>query len=430
MKKLIIISSFFLVIIIVSTIGYKVVSANTKIDEVDDIVTYQEEQEEYLTYYNYDLDNPNIIVNPYKNSPLTALIIFETKEEEEVYITVQGKDTNSTYTNKFTKSKVHYVPVFGLYPDYNNKVIIKCGEITKEYNIKTEKLPDDFIIIPKENNTNNLYFITSDNYTYALDNNNEVRWYLTSKYSGKISRLSNGHLLLSNDSLIEESYSSGLVEIDLLGKVYNEYDIGNIYYGSYAETSKSLLILSTNLLEIDKQSGIITREINLDTNYNTISYNSKTNKIILKNIANTLEIGYNNETTKLFPNNSITNENEILLPLYNIDKYKIEISNKFTNNKETTESDKNILLLNYKKIDKDYEQYQINIIKEKNRLVIEASFEENDEAYIILDKFLGKKIYNLKNGYNYINEKGLSGDYSIYIKVNNKLYKTNNYVTF
>ena len=41
MKKTLIISSFILVLIITSTIGYKVVSANTKIDEVDDIITYQ-----------------------------------------------------------------------------------------------------------------------------------------------------------------------------------------------------------------------------------------------------------------------------------------------------------------------------------------------------------------------------------------------------
>ena len=32
----------------------------------------------------------------------------------------------------------------------------------------------------------NLYFITSNKYTYAIDNNNDVRWYLTKKYSKKI----------------------------------------------------------------------------------------------------------------------------------------------------------------------------------------------------------------------------------------------------
>ena len=57
MKKILIISSFFLALMLSSTIGYKVVSANTKITEVKDIITYQESKEDYLTYYNYTLDN-------------------------------------------------------------------------------------------------------------------------------------------------------------------------------------------------------------------------------------------------------------------------------------------------------------------------------------------------------------------------------------
>ena len=85
------------------------VSANTKIDEVDDIVTYQQTKEDYLTPYNYTLDNPNIVLNPYGNSPLTALIMFETPTEEEVTVTIKGKDQNSTYTNSFKKETKHYI---------------------------------------------------------------------------------------------------------------------------------------------------------------------------------------------------------------------------------------------------------------------------------------------------------------------------------
>ena len=62
--------------------------------------------------------------------------------------------------------------------------------------------------------------------------------------------------------------------------------------------------------------------------------------------------------------------------------------------------------------------------------MINGAFKKEEKAYLILDKFLGKKVYDLENGYNYINSTGLSGDYSIYIKIDNKIYKTNNYVTF
>ena len=43
--------------------------------------TEQEELEKEFTSKGYTLDNPNIIVDPYHNSPLTALVIFETEEE-------------------------------------------------------------------------------------------------------------------------------------------------------------------------------------------------------------------------------------------------------------------------------------------------------------------------------------------------------------
>lgn len=431
MKKLLIISIFILAIILASTVGYKVVSANTKIDEVEDIITYQEKKEDYLTYYNYTLENPNIVLDPYGISPLTALIIFETETEEEVSITIQGKDENSTYTNKFQKEKIHYIPVLGLYPNYDNKVTIECGNIIKTYTIKTSPLPDDLQITNTEkNNTNNLYFISSNNYTYAIDSNNDVRWYLTTNYLQKISLLKNGHFLLSNNLQTDNEYPTNLVEIDLLGKIYTEYNIGEPYYGSYAETDHSFLVLSESLLEIDKQSGKITRKINLDAKYSTVSYDSVKEEIILTNNTDILEINYKTENTQNYQNTTIKNENIIILPLYNMTNYKLYKSNKFTNNIETQESDKNIFLLNYQKPDSEYNSHNINIEKETERLVIKINLDKTEKAYIILDKFLGKKVYDLKNGYNCINKTGLSGDYSIYIKINKKTYKTDNYVTF
>lgn len=429
MKKIIIISSLILVVLLSSTIGYKVVSANTKIDEIDDIITIQEKEEDYLTYYNYTLDNPNIILNPYNISPLSAIIIFETKTEEEANIVVKGKDENSTYKNTFQKTKFHYIPVLGLYPDYNNEIIITCGNKTKKFTIKTSKLPNDLQAATKENNTNNLYFISTDKYTYAIDNNNEVRWYLTKKYNKKISRLTNGHLLLSNDTMLNNNDSSGLVEIDLLGKVYNEYDVGTSYKGSYAETNKTILVLSSNLLEIDKKSGELLRKINLDDSYKKVVFDNTKNQIILAKDNKVIQMDYNSEDTKISQQFTQENENEALLQMYNFDSYEITKGNRFINNKKTLTSNKNILLLNYKSKDKNYSKYNIKLKKESDKLIIKGNFDDKN-SYLILDKFLGKKVYSLKKGINYINNTGLSGDYSIYIKVNDRIYKTNKYITF
>ena len=407
MKKVLIISSFSIVLLITFVIGYKSVSANTKIKEVDDIITIQEKKEKYLTPYNYTLDEPNIILNPYGNSPLTALIIFETKQEEEVHLTVKGKDNNSTYNNTFTKAKEHYIPVYGLYPNYNNEIIISCGAKTKTYKIKTDPLPNDLIIEKKENQTNKLLFI-NNNYPYAIDNNNEVRWYFNKKYFGKINGLNNGNILLGNSFSTNSDYPNELIEVDLLGKVHKNYVLEKNYYGSYAETSNTYLILSKNILEIDKQNGLILREINIPNNkYNYIMYNNTTNQIILSTNEKSILIDYKTE--------QIDNINKGL---------------KFTNNKETITSKKNIFLINYKNINNNYKRHNIDIIKEKDKLVINISLKEKEESYLILDKFLNKKIYKLKDGYNYINDIGLKGNYYIYIKINNTIYKTNKYITY
>ena len=140
MKKVVIIILCLVIIISSSMVGYLVVSANTEVKIEDNIIDRQNEQIEYLKSYGYTLDNPNVILNPYDISPLTALIIFETNDAVPVSITVVGKNSDNSYTKDFEKSKVHYIPVYGLYADYNNKIIIKCQNTEKVVEIKTEKL--------------------------------------------------------------------------------------------------------------------------------------------------------------------------------------------------------------------------------------------------------------------------------------------------
>ena len=431
-KNIIIISSFVLVLIATSIIGYQVVSANTEVDQKLDIINYQSELEEYFKSYGYTIDNPNIILNPYKISPLTALIIFETEEEEKVTVTIEGHNEKSTYTKTYAPSKIHYIEVLGLYPDYENTVTISYNNTKKTFTIQTDPLPIDLVPIKQENNTNNLFFITTDKYTYAIDNNNDVRWYLTDTYSKKITRLDNGNLLLSTNKLITTNINTGLSEMNLLGKVYTEYNISTGYYGSYVIVNNSILVLSNNLLEIDKQTGIIINEYELDEEYDTVSYNN--NIITLTNANHTLEINYTTKEYNTKNNMKEIDENRALLPLYTDTDYKLTKGLKFNTENYSKESKENIILINYKKIDDNYNKYNINITKETDKLVISGNFNESDKVYIILDKFLDKKVYDLEPSkektYKYISNKSLQGKYSIYIKINDIIYKTNNYVTF
>ena len=74
---------------------------------VDDILIKQYElEQQYLNDFNnnkYTIENPKVILNPYHISPLTAIVMFKTEEEESVKLTIIGKDEKTTISHSFKK---------------------------------------------------------------------------------------------------------------------------------------------------------------------------------------------------------------------------------------------------------------------------------------------------------------------------------------
>ena len=230
---LIIIAIIFIGIIITLLVLNNLSTAKEELIITKSLRSQQQELEKGFKSKGYTLENPNIIVDPYNNSPLTALVIFETEENLSPSVTIEGEDELTTYTHEFEQEKIHYLPIYGLYPDKENTVIIECGDEKQEIKIKTDPLPEDFILptsVEKEESklTNDLYFFTpsSDGYTCAYDTNGDVRWYLTNTATWEINRLKNGHLLVSTERLVNSPYYlTGLYEMDMLGKIYVEYSL-------------------------------------------------------------------------------------------------------------------------------------------------------------------------------------------------------------
>ncbi len=299
--------------------------------------TEQEELEKEFTSKGYTLDNPNIIVDPYHNSPLTALVIFETEEEVAPKVTIPGEDELTTYTKTFEKNKVHYLPILGLYPGKVNKINIEYGDVKKTLKIKTEKLPEDFIMpteIEKDEDelTNDLYFFTpsSSGYTCAYDVNGDVRWYLTNKATWKIDRLENGHLLVSTERLVNSPYYlTGLYEMDMLGKIYVEYSLPGGYHHDYYEMPNGNILVASDdfnndsgtvedyIVELDRETGKIVKTIDLKDilnmedgksenwvdydwfHNNSVWYDEKTNSITLSGRHQDAVINIDYDTEKL-----------------------------------------------------------------------------------------------------------------------------------
>lgn len=276
---------FFILIMLacLSSIGiYYLVDKVKPVNEVEDLIAIQYDlEQEFLADTNYTFEEPKVILNPYGISPLTALVIFETKDLTTPTIIVHGKDANTTITNTFKPAKKHILPIYGLYAGKENKVTIKINNDEKVLTIKTDKLPEDFILpsLVKSNKkelNNELYFVTpsSKGYTAAYDMNGDVRWYLSDNFLWDIQRLDNGHLLLSTNRLINPPYyMTGLMEMDLLGKVYYEYSLpGGYHHDVYEMEDGNLLIASDNfengtvedyVVEIDRETGEVVKEIDL-----------------------------------------------------------------------------------------------------------------------------------------------------------------------
>lgn len=334
--NLIIVIGLSLIFILLLILNNK--SSNNEIlSTTESMITKQTNIEKNITSKGYTIDKPNIILNPYKNSPLSALIIFETKEKVQPTLTVHGKDKLTTFTKTFEKSKIHYLEVYGLYPNKNNKVTIEYQNTKKTFYIKTDKLPEDFIkptSIKKDESelTNDLYFYTpsSKGYTCAYDINGDVRWYLTEEAIWDNTRLKNGHMLVSTERLINPPYyMTGLYEIDLLGKIYNEYSLPGGYHHDYYEMpTGNLLVASDNfesgegtvedyIVELDRKTGKIVKTFDLKdilpmeegksenwTSYdwfhnNSVWYDKKTNSITLSGRHQDAVINIDYKTKKL-----------------------------------------------------------------------------------------------------------------------------------
>lgn len=228
--------------------------------------------EQSFTTVDASFDSPQVIVNPYKISPLTALVNFRTEKPVSVTVTIPGKDPLTTYTHEFPEAIEHRLPIYGLYPGQENLVTLQAGDRSVVIPITPDPLPKN---IPKSLNvtkrnellTNDLYFMTPSSphaRTMAFDVNGDVRWWLDGRYSWEIKRLQNGRLMLGSGKLIADPYYlASMYEMDLLGKVYKEYRTPG-YHHDYHERKNGNLIVAVNNLEREKGTTIEDTVIEID----------------------------------------------------------------------------------------------------------------------------------------------------------------------
>lgn len=284
--------------------------------------------------HRYTLDNPYVELNPYKISPLSAIIIFKTKNNEKVKVYI-----NDEYFTVMEASKEHIIPIYGLFEDYEN--VIKLVTDTKEkiINLKTEKSNIEYpleVIKDETKNTNNdLYFTVASYKTWLTgwDSKGRLRFYLTKDNRMDVEWLDNGHFIIgTTEGQFAENFI-GFMEMDYLGKIYNYYTLKN-GFSFESQVLKNGNIMSAGgstpvyikeqvIYEINPNTGEVVSDINIydifkkiDNNFldkylgqaavrNGFYYNEATNEMLVsfRGINTIFCVDYSKKSLKWIFNN-------------------------------------------------------------------------------------------------------------------------------
>jgi arylsulfate sulfotransferase len=220
---------------------------------------------------NYTFQLPYIVQNPYGNSPLTALIIFETTSLTQIDVFVKGKDSFTDLRYQINTPETHHeVPIVGLYPDNDNEVELTSYEedgssSTQSFTLRTEPLPNDFpartlIVSQPESMEPGWTLVNSQTYKYFLDAYGDVRWYLGFKSNNILTILPNGNFLMAY--LPTPPYSYGdpadkLVETNLLGKFYVLYFTPFIHHDLIPYHDSYIATVGDEIYQFDQKVGTL-----------------------------------------------------------------------------------------------------------------------------------------------------------------------------
>lgn len=251
-----------------------------KQDAMDDRIKDASENGEYT------FANPCIIVNPYDISPLSAVIIFNTKSFKSINVSINDK---FIYTAE--KSRKHIIPVYGLFANTNNIVTLEMDGEETNLEVKTSSYNFDTSGIKVKDYLNDKthYFMLGNQLDKTsnirgFDNNGNLLFYLDLDYISSARFYANRFFVGYNAKYSRGNDLQDLkLEIDYLGKILSITD--NL---SDLDTEKNLDIEGSF---IGTALNLYTDEV---TNYeiknriDQVEY-TKNEKIITNDISDSLD---------------------------------------------------------------------------------------------------------------------------------------------
>ncbi len=231
-----------------------------------------------------------IIRNPYKKAPLTALVFFQTDVACKAGFVVHSEYEEDCISGEVSSfNTTHRLPVYGLYPDCENKVTVKLwkedGSLLdeKEILIQTEALPsclEGALRIEKrtEKTAYGLIFVSGKAIPlpYAFDSHGIIRYYLDFSTKGYgLIPLSGGRYILFDRKYLSPTYllpySSQIYDMDLWGRVHKVFYLPKGCHHDVCEKEPggNLMLITNSLakhvgdvvIEVDRNTGEIVDQL-------------------------------------------------------------------------------------------------------------------------------------------------------------------------
>lgn len=260
----------------------------------------------------YAFENPCVILNPYGRTPLCAYVMFWTKEPYAVRFTVKGKNEEADICEKINRfENWHRVPVYGLYPDKENEVMLELLDkkenaiAHKKLVIKTERLPesmDDLVRIKKKTVKSAMKLILavgkSMPYPAAFDEQGDIRYMMRFRPRGYgfFPVANDRFMVMERQTLLPTPlipHSTQMYEMDYLGRVYRTYYVPNGIHHDVCEMTPggNLLIASNSqcghvedcIAEVNRETGKIEKVLDMREIFGT-AYRDRTNWVHINSL--------------------------------------------------------------------------------------------------------------------------------------------------
>jgi arylsulfate sulfotransferase len=225
----------------------------------------------------HSLEHPLVLLDPYGDAPLSAVVLFRTEVPTKIRVSISlpGERDNNVEFVFATFETHHLVPIYGLYPDADNVIMLvasdESGNVeTNTLHIKTGELHAalqnvcvDVLQRAATTMRPGFTFMYKSNPKFAFDGEGRIRWILDLPTNMATLYDFRGHIIATSGVYLGGSL---LYEVDLLGRFHSvsftpygaHHDIEEIPGGKLLVTGSRMRPTIKDLLyEFDPETGDI-----------------------------------------------------------------------------------------------------------------------------------------------------------------------------